>query len=281
METSRLPIGVFDSGIGGLTVMRAIQERLPHESVVYFGDRARCPYGDRQPEEVIRFSEEIADYLFASGIKLLVVACNTATAVALHNLQERLPIPVVGVIAPGALSAVRATRNRRIGVIGTSVTVSSHAYRKAICTIAPDIVVHELACPLFVPLVERGQLDGDHVEAVVRQSLKPLAGSDIDSLVLGCTHYPLLAPIIRRVMGAAVQVISSADATAAHVARLLAERNLRNTDSAKPMYRYLTSGDSASLKVALANWFAEPVVAAAVEHVDAPLVVTIERMVNP
>ncbi|TDY47849.1 glutamate racemase [Alicyclobacillus sacchari] len=281
METSRLPIGVFDSGIGGLTVMRAIQQRLPHESVIYFGDRARCPYGDRPPKEVVRFSEEIADYLFAIGVKLLVVACNTATAVALRHLQERLPIPVVGVIAPGAAAAVETTRNRRIGVIGTSVTVASHAYQEAICAIAPDIAVHELACPLFVPLVERGQLEGDHVEAVVKQSLKPLAGSGIDSLVLGCTHYPLLAPAIRRVMGAAVQVISSADATADHVARLLAQLHLLHVDAGRPEYRYLTSGDPASLKLALANWFAEPVAATVVEHVDAPIVLSIQHMANP
>ncbi|GMA55935.1 hypothetical protein GCM10025858_04380 [Alicyclobacillus sacchari] len=280
METSRLPIGVFDSGIGGLTVMRAIQQRLPHESVIYFGDRARCPYGDRPPKEVVRFSEEIADYLFAIGVKLLVVACNTATAVALRHLQERLPIPVVGVIAPGAAAAVETTRNRRIGVIGTSVTVASHAYQEAICAIAPDIAVHELACPLFVPLVERGQLEGDHVEAVVKQSLKPLAGSGIDSLVLGCTHYPLLASHSARdgSRGAGYLVGGCDGRPRGSVACATASSPCRRR---RPEYRYLTSGDPASLKLALANWFAEPVAATVVEHVDAPIVLSIQHMANP
>ncbi|AEJ43860.1 glutamate racemase [Alicyclobacillus acidocaldarius] len=271
MDCAHRPIGVFDSGIGGLTVFHAMKRRLPHESMVYFGDRARCPYGDRDPAEVERFALEIGRYLERLGIKLLVVACNTATAVALSRLKHELGIGVVGVIEPGASQAVEASETGRIGVIGTSVTVSSHAYAQALRALRPDVSVVEVACPLFVPLVEQGHVEGEAVEAVVRESLQPLLRQGIDTLVLGCTHYPLLMPVIRRVLGPSIRVISSADATAERVARWLAERGLQAPDDGEPDACFLTTGDTASLRMALTTWFGETPGDRAVRHVSLPL----------
>ncbi|WP_206831061.1 glutamate racemase [Alicyclobacillus fructus] len=271
MELAHRPIGVFDSGVGGLTVFHALKRRLPHESMVYFGDRARCPYGDRDPREVARFALEIGRYLERLGVKLLVVACNTATAVALPRLREELAIDVVGVIEPGASQAVQASETGRIGVIGTSVTVASHAYADALRSLRPDVCVTEVACPLFVPLVEQGHVDGEAVEAVVRDSLRPLLQERIDTLVLGCTHYPLLMPVIRRVLGPAIRVISSADATAARVAELLAERGLEAPRGHEGDACFLTTGDTASLRMALATWFGEVPGERAVRHVSLPI----------
>ncbi|MCL6488707.1 MAG: glutamate racemase [Alicyclobacillus mali] len=282
MDFAHRPIGVFDSGIGGLTVFHAMKRRLPHESVIYFGDRARCPYGDRDPEEVERFALEIGHYLERLGIKLLVVACNTATAVALPRLQEELGIEVVGVIEPGAWQALEASKSGRIGVIGTSVTVSSHAYAHALRALRPDVSAIEVACPLFVPLVEQGHVEGETVESVVRESLRPLLQAHIDTLVLGCTHYPLLMPVIRRVLGPSIRVISSADATAERVARVLAEQQLEETGSHRePEVCFLTTGDTASLRLALATWFGETPEERAVRHVSLPIPVEPMKQTAP
>ncbi|ACV58860.1 glutamate racemase [Alicyclobacillus acidocaldarius] len=281
MDFAHRPIGVFDSGIGGLTVFHAMKRRLPHESMVYFGDRARCPYGDRDPDEVERFALEIGRYLERLGIKLLVVACNTATAVALPRLKQELGIDVVGVIEPGASQAIEASETGRIGVIGTSVTVSSHAYAEALRVLRPDVSVVEVACPLFVPLVEQGHVEGDAVEAVVRESLQPLLEARIDTLVLGCTHYPLLMPVIRRVLGPSIRVISSADATAERVARVLAERGLEAPDHREPDACFLTTGDTASLRMALATWFGEVPGDRAVRHVSLPIPVEPLQQIAP
>ncbi|SIS64215.1 glutamate racemase [Alicyclobacillus vulcanalis] len=271
MDIPHRPIGVFDSGIGGLTVFHALRRRLPHESIVYFGDRARCPYGDRDPHEVKQFALEIGLYLERMGIKLLVVACNTATAVALPELQQALGVDVIGVIEPGARAAVQSSETRRIGVIGTSVTVASHAYAQALRALCPEVSVTELACPLFVPLVEQGHVEGDAVESVVRDSLRPLLDERIDTLVLGCTHYPLLMPVIRRALGPAIRVISSADAVAKQVEQRLSERGIAAPVQNEPEVSFLTTGDTASLRVALATWFGEIPGDRAVRHVALPI----------
>jgi glutamate racemase len=250
------PIAVFDSGIGGLTVASAIAEELPNEQIFYFGDTARCPYGDRPPAEVREFSLQIYDFLRALDVKLLVVACNTATAAALPDLVARSDIPVIGVIGPGARAAVKATskRRRRVGVIGTAVTIASGAYAEAIHELDPQVDVLSLACPRFVPLVEAGRWDGPDVERVIRETLLPLSICDIDTLILGCTHYPLLQAPIARVMGPSVQLISSAAETAKEVQRVLDSSGLLRQDDTPPRHRFYTTGDGERMRIAVTNW---------------------------
>ena len=235
------PIGVFDSGIGGLTVAHELMRQLPDESIVYFGDTARVPYGPKSPETVRRYSREIADYLLGQGVKALVVACNTATAHALPFLREAVAVPVVGVVEPGARAAVKATRRREIGVIGTLGTVKSGAYERAIKALEPTAHVVAQACPLFVPLVEEGWLDRRATRLVAEEYLAPLVQAGVDSVVLGCTHYPLLKPLIGEVVGRDVRLIDSAEETAAETARLLEERGLRNRAGAVAVYRFIAS----------------------------------------
>jgi glutamate racemase len=216
-------IGVFDSGVGGLTVLGALQRRLPHEPTVYLGDTARVPYGSKSPDVVIRYSLGNARFLAGQGIKLLVVACNTATAHALPALREALPVPVIGVVEPGVRAA--AAIGGRIGVIGTAGTIASGAYQRALTALRPGVEVLARACPLFVPLAEEGWIEGDVPHAVAERYLGELRGR-IDALVLGCTHYPLLAPAIRQVLGDGVSLVDSAEATAEAVADELAARGL-------------------------------------------------------
>ncbi len=224
-------IGIFDSGVGGLTVYRQITARLPQESVVYLGDTARVPYGTKSPETVVRYARACARLLIARDIKLLVVACNTASAFAMQALQEELAIPVVGVVEPGARAAAAATRSGVVGVIGTAGTVSSGAYPRALAAIAPPVRVVQRACPLFVPLAEEGWTAGKVPEAVATRYLEGMLDEGIDTLVLGCTHYPLLKPVIAQVAGPAVQLVDSAEETAVAVARVIAERALGNPGS--------------------------------------------------
>ncbi|HET7583278.1 MAG TPA: glutamate racemase [Gemmatimonadaceae bacterium] len=237
------PIGVFDSGIGGLTVVRALVHELPREGIVYFGDTARVPYGPKSPDTVRRYSREITQLLLARGVKLIVVACNTATAHALTALRDELPVPVVGVVQPGARAAVRASTSGRIGVIGTAGTVASGAYERAIREGAPDATVISQACPLFVPLVEEGWLDGPAVELIAREYLAPLRERTVDALVLGCTHYPLLAPVVARAMGPGVALIDSAVETARETERVLHRHALATTESEQPEHAFLVSDD--------------------------------------
>jgi len=220
------PLGVFDSGIGGLTVARALFERLPRESVIYFGDTARVPYGPKSPETVRRYSAEILAYLLQRGVKAVVVACNTSTAHALKYLQEHAPVPVVGVIEPGARAAVAATKTGAIGVIGTAGTIASGAYERAIKALRPDARVHAQPCPLFVPLVEEGWFDHPAAELIAREYLEPLRKAGVDVLVLGCTHYPLLKALLSRGMGPGVTLFDSAEETAKAVAAELDARGL-------------------------------------------------------
>jgi glutamate racemase len=236
------PIGVFDSGLGGLTVAHAIMRHLPAESLVYFGDTARVPYGPKSPETVRRYSREIAAYLLEQGVKAIVVACNTATAHALPMLREELTVPVIGVVEPGARAAVRASRSGRIGVIATAGTIKSQAYVRAIEAEAPGARVLARACPLFVPLVEEGWTEHEATRAIAREYLAPFMHAEVDTLVLGCTHYPLLRPLIADVVGPDVTLIDSAEETAVDTRRMLAEHSLDAT-TGDGSYRFVASDD--------------------------------------
>lgn len=207
------PIGVFDSGIGGLTVVRQLMAHLPREHILYFGDSARVPYGTKSPETVTRFSIENARFLVRRDVKFVVVACNTASALALPVLQRRFDVPMIGVIEPGARAAVQVTRNKRIGVIGTLGTIASGAYERLILGLDGACTVTEVPCPLFVPLAEEGWTDGPVVEQVARIYLEPLLETGIDTLILGCTHYPLLKEVIARVAGRGVTLVDTAEET--------------------------------------------------------------------
>lgn len=235
------PIGIFDSGIGGLTVLKEIRHHIPGENLIYFGDTARVPYGIKSAETVRRFSKEIADYLVRLDIKMLVVACNTATAAALNALRESLPIPVVGVLMPGAYAASRATKTGRVGVIGTESTVASGAYERLIRNIRPGTEIFAASCPLFVPLVEEGRLTGEITALVAKEYLSPLKEKDIDTLVLGCTHYPLLKSVIGEVMGEKATLIDSAHETAQEVRRVLGKNGLENGPGGDGYIRYFVT----------------------------------------
>ncbi len=211
------PIGVFDSGVGGLTVFRAVERVLPGESLIYLGDTARVPYGTKSPETVARYTLQATRFLRRHRIKLLIVACNTASSVALSGLAEEAAVPVVGVIRPGARCAVERSESGRIGVIGTRATIDSGAYPAAIRDLRADAEVHSLACPLFVPLAEEGWDGAGVVQQVAQRYLEPLRAAEIDTLVLGCTHYPLLREAIGQVMGRSVQLVDSAEAIASEV----------------------------------------------------------------
>jgi glutamate racemase len=234
------PIGVFDSGIGGLTVVHELMRLLPDEDIIYFGDTARVPYGPKSPDTVRRYSREIADFLRSQDVKAIVVACNTATAHALDSLRAEMPVPVIGVVEPGARAAVRATHDGVVGVIGTAGTIASGAYERAIHALAPAVRIAARACPLFVPLVEEGWLDRDATRLIAREYLEPLAAEHVDALVLGCTHYPLLKPLIADVVGDGVRLIDSAEETAAETARMLDETGLR-APRGQGRYRFIAS----------------------------------------
>lgn len=231
-------IGIFDSGVGGLTVLRELARALPQEDTIYFGDTARVPYGTKSPDTVIRYSQEIASFLMTRDIKLLVVACNTASAVALPALRRQLPIPVVGVIEPGARRAVEVTKSGVVGVIGTAGTIRSSAYSRAIKRLNPNISVLAKPCPLFVPLAEEGWTDNEIARLTAHQYLDELRQAGVDSLVLGCTHYPLLKKIIAEVMGPAVALVDSAEETARTVAAILQEKKLLRPPAEQGNHHY-------------------------------------------
>lgn len=239
------PIGIFDSGIGGLTVARAIHDRMPDESTIYFGDTARVPYGPKSPETVRRYADEILDWLLVEGVKAVVVACNTASAHALEALRARSPVPVFGVIAPGSRAAIAAAGTGPIGVIATAGTIASHAYRRAIHALDPGATVIEQACPLFVPLVEEGWLDHPATRLVAAEYLQPLRAAGITSLVLGCTHYPLLKPLLTELLGTGVRLIDSADEVAGELSRALVERGIEAPRGASPRHRWVATDDTA------------------------------------
>jgi len=234
------PIGVFDSGLGGLTVLRAVREHMPHEALVYFGDTARVPYGTKSPATVTRFSREIVEFLLACDVKAVVVACNSASALALETLRASYPVPIVGVVEPGAQLAVERTRTGRIGVIGTRATVASGAYERAIAARNARAVVVSRACPLFVSLVEEGWTDHPAARLIAEEYLAPLRGQ-VDVLVLGCTHYPLLKPLVGELMGADVALVDSAEACAVEIAGLLDEQDRCAGPGAQPKERFYVS----------------------------------------
>ncbi|MFI5209785.1 MAG: glutamate racemase [Gemmatimonadales bacterium] len=251
------PIGIFDSGLGGLTVTRAIFERLPGESTVYFGDTARVPYGPKSPETVRRYSREILHWLLDQRVKLVVIACNTSTAHALEVLQAESPVPVIGVIRPGARAAVAVARGGPIGVIGTAGTIASGAYGRAIHELKPDADVRQLACPLFVPFVEEGWFDHPATELVAREYLAPLLSARIESLVLGCTHYPLLKPLLARVAGPGVRLIDSAEETARAVADQLTADGLQAPSGVPVVHRFAVSDDEQRFKAVGSRFIGE------------------------
>ena len=234
-------IGVFDSGIGGLTVVRELIQRMPNESIVYFGDTARVPYGPKSPATVARYSEEAAAFLLSRDVKMIVVACNTATAHAAAKLSRAVPVPVMGVIEPGARAAVRATSSARVGVIGTAGTIASGAYDLAVRRRLPNARVYAQPCPLFVPLVEEGWYNHSVARLVAEDYLRPLTEMDVDVLILGCTHYPLLRGLIADVMGPDVQLVDSAAETAREVDDLLAENDMHRLDEHPASHTFAAS----------------------------------------
>ena len=285
--SDRRPIGVFDSGVGGLTVLREIVRRTPAESTVYLGDNARAPYGVRSDAEVLAFSMECLDRLADRDVKAIVVACNTSTAVGIGALRRRYDLPILGVIRPGASAAALATRNRRVGVIATPATIRSHAYFGAIKDENPAIEVYEHATPTLVPLVEAGTLSGPDADMAVADALGPLLGerdaegesvfprppgATIDTLLLGCTHYPLLRSIIARLAGDHVAIVDSATATASALAELLKINGLDADDAprtaveATPSHRQLTTGDPDSFRALAGRLFGDGF--PDVEHVE-------------
>ena len=261
---SDAPIGIFDSGVGGLTVARAILDQLPNESTLYIGDTARGPYGPRPLAEVREFALETMDYLVEQGVKAIVIACNTASAAMLRDARERYSIPVVEVIQPAVRRAVAATRSGNIGVIGTRATIDSKAYLDAFAA-APHLKITSIACPLFVEFVERGETSGTEITKVAREYLAPVMDAKVDTLVLGCTHYPLLTGVISYVMGEGVTLVSSAEETAKDLYRTLVENGLLRTQSSTPAtHRFLATGDAKAFET-LARRFLGPEVTH-VEH---------------
>jgi glutamate racemase len=259
--TPNAPIGVFDSGLGGLTVLRALIDLLPNEDMVYFGDNARSPYGPKPTDEVHGYALEIAQLLVDRGVKALVIACNSATAAALDTLQARLPIPVVGVIEPGLRAAMSNTRTGRVGVIGTVGTIASGSYQQLAAAIDPEIELTCAACPGFVEFVEAGDVDSDQVHVLAERLLAPVREAEVDTLVLGCTHYPLLARTIADAMGRDVVLVSSADETAFAVRRLLADEKMLLSRPIAADHTFLTSGSVETFRE-LGGRFLGPEVAA-------------------
>ena len=261
---SNAPIGIFDSGVGGLTVARAILDQLPNESTLYIGDTARGPYGPRPLAEVREFSLELMDFLVEQGVKAIVIACNTASAAMLRDARERYSIPVIEVIQPAVRRAVAASRSGRIGVIGTRATIDSAAYLDAFAA-APHLEITSIACPRFVEYVERGETSGAEITKVAKEYLADVMKADVDTLVLGCTHYPLLTGVISYVMGNNVSLVSSAEETAKDLYRILVESDSLRTDNSTPAtHRFLATGDAAAFET-LARRFLGPEVGQ-VEH---------------
>lgn len=248
---SSKPIGVFDSGIGGLTVLREIQRILPNENFIYLGDTARVPYGTKSSKTVITYSQSNSTFLISKGIKLLVVACNTASAVALSSLRWDFDIPIIGVIEPGARKAASITRSGKVGVIGTPSTIKSNAYNKAIENISPEIRVYSKSCPLFVPLAEEGWTEGEIAELTAKKYLEPLRKTGIDVLILGCTHYPILKSTIQKVLGDEITLVDSAEETALEIKRTLLDNQSLNGNSAQIQKEfYLTDVSDSFVQIA-------------------------------
>ena len=259
------PIGVFDSGVGGLTVLHELLVTLPHEDAVYLGDNARLPYGPRPLAEIRRFALEIGRQLEREGVKLVVVACNSATAAGLHDVQRALDVPVVGVLQPEARVAALATRNRRVGLLATEATVSSGRYEEAVLAHDASVEVVSVPCPRLVPLIEGPDPFGEETTAAVREVAAPLQAAGVDTVILGCTHYPILRPIFQRVFGRSVTLVFSADETAREVAETLARKGMENDEGREGSYRFLTTGDPAAFREMGKRFLQLPI--SEVEHV--------------
>lgn len=243
-----------------MTVASELMRQLPKEKLIYLGDTARCPYGPRPKEEVIQYTWEMIDFLMAKEIKMVVIACNTATAFTLEMLQRELPVPVIGVIQPGARAAIKMTKNMHVGVIGTEGTISSMAYRKALTHINPALEIFELACPLFVPLVEQGILTGERAFQVVAGTLEPLkSGNNLDTLILGCTHYPLLREVIQEAVGNEITIISSGEETAQEVSTILEYHNQLFSGQRVPQHEFYTTGKLDVFKSIAEEWLNLPI----------------------
>ncbi|MCS1351481.1 glutamate racemase [Mechercharimyces sp. CAU 1602] len=258
---SRKAIGILDSGVGGLTVAKEVIRQLPREHILYFGDTKRCPYGPREPQEVIAFTKQIVDFLSRFPLKALVIACNTATAVALDIVKEELNIPVLGVVDPGARAAINMSRHGRIGVIGTQGTIKSAAYERALKSIHPGVSVYSHACPTLVPLAEGGFKDPLAARQIVRAALDPMKSKDLDSLILGCTHYPLLSNYIGEVMGSSVKLISSAEETARELSTILHHKGLLDREIGNLhiiRHRFFTSGNPRVFHEIAEDWLDHP-----------------------
>ena len=252
MISSEAPIGMFDSGLGGLTVAREIMRNLPNEKIVYFGDTARVPYGNKSQATVVRYSEQIMRFLLTQDIKAIVIACNTASAMALETLKKETNLPVLGVVSPGARMAVRATRNKRIGVMATKSTISSESYTREIKALDPAVTVFGEPCPLLVPLVEEGWTDTKVTDEILMYYLEHLLEKDVDTIILGCTHYPLLRKAVRRLVGTEMTLINPAYETALATKECLKEKGLLNQtpscgDEPYP-YRFYVSDDAERFK---------------------------------
>jgi glutamate racemase len=235
------PIGIFDSGVGGLTLLKGIKSTLPNENLIYLGDTARVPYGTKSPKVIQKFSLQIAAFLEKQGVKTIVVACHTASSTALNQLKAKIQIPVVGVIEPAAKKAIDTTKNKKIGIIGTKTTIDSESYQALIKKIAPSISVTTVSAPLLVPLVEEGWLTKEITESVLREYVTPLQKRQIDTLILGCTHYPLLKPLFTKVLGTSVAIIDTSIETAAYLKNLLKKESLLNTSSQPPQDHFYVS----------------------------------------
>jgi glutamate racemase len=258
-------VGVFDSGMGGLTVLHECLVTLPHEDFVYLGDGARLPYGPRPLPELRRFSREIAGYLAGQGVKLIVAACNSATSAALPDLQTHLDVPIVGVLTPEAHAAVQATRNRRIGLLATHATVTSGRYEQLVHALDAGVRLVPVACPRLVPLIESADPFGPETVGAVREYAAPLKRAGVDTVILGCTHYPLIRPILQRVFGRDVTLVFSAEETAREVAETLARKGIENAAAREGSYRFLTTGDTELFRSTGARFLQLPI--AEVEHV--------------
>lgn len=242
------PIGVFDSGVGGLTVAREILKQYPNESIVYFGDTARVPYGSKSKDTIIKFSRQIVRFLKAQNVKAIVVACNTASAFALDVIEKEIDIPIIGVVKPGAKVAAQTTENKKVGIIGTEATVRSELYTKYIKSIDGAITVFGKACPLFVPLVEEGMLNDSVTDEMARRYLEVLKEVGVDSLILGCTHYPLLRDTIGKVMGDGVRLVNPAYETARSLGFLMEEHNIKASSNHKATYDFYVSDGAQKFK---------------------------------
>lgn len=238
------PIGIFDSGVGGLTVVRFVFKYLPFERIIYFGDTAHVPYGSRTPNEIIKFGDQIVSFLLKFGVKAVVAACNTSSSLSLSFLQKKYSVPILGVIKPAVKAALRVTSNKRIGLIATEATVRSGAYDRNFLLCDRDVKVFSQACPLFVPLVEEGKIETGEAYQIARQYLEPLRDSGIDTLVLGCTHYPYLSPVISKILGPEVTLVDPAEETVKELVFLLGENT--SGENKLPQHRFFVSGSAAS-----------------------------------